>query len=198
MGDFRDLGVQIGSLVAEKQEAYGDSFGQSGKVLEVLFPDGVKVSQYPTFLSVTRVIDKLFRVANKKDAFGESPWRDIAGYALLGINADETGRENGRPTSFDIEQHILDFARKYGIPTQVPEDDETLDHPCPICPQMDEQGLRVILNSDRSQDGCCAHPERGICCPEPQVGHDLAPSECDPTDSEQPKYEFVIDGRNTR
>jgi hypothetical protein len=40
-------------------------------------------------LAITRVIDKLFRIATKKDAFGESPWRDICGYAILGIANDE-------------------------------------------------------------------------------------------------------------
>lgn len=32
---------------------------------------------------VVRVVDKLFRIANHKDAFGENPWADIAGYAVL-------------------------------------------------------------------------------------------------------------------
>ena len=31
-------------------------------------------------LAITRVVDKLFRIANRKDAFGENPWQDIAGY----------------------------------------------------------------------------------------------------------------------
>ena len=36
-------------------------------------------------LGITRVIDKLFRIANRKEAFGENPWEDIAGYGLLGV-----------------------------------------------------------------------------------------------------------------
>ena len=74
----------------QKNEAYGNSFGESCKILEVLFPDGVKPEQYGDLLAITRVIDKLFRLATKKDAFGESPWRDICGYALLGIARDES------------------------------------------------------------------------------------------------------------
>jgi hypothetical protein len=34
-------------------------------------------------------IGKLFRIATKKDAFGESPFKDIAGYGILGVANDE-------------------------------------------------------------------------------------------------------------
>jgi hypothetical protein len=58
--------------------------------LSVLYPSGIKPEQYTDALAIIRVIDKLFRIANNKDAFAESPWRDIAGYALLGIaNSEE-------------------------------------------------------------------------------------------------------------
>lgn len=163
---FQRLGYSIGNLVDEKQAAYGDSYGKSGRVLEVLYPNGVRVDQYPTFLALTRVIDKLFRVATKRDAFGESPWRDIAGYALLGLAADEKPSTSSEK-SFEIEQHLQDFAREYGIPIEVP------------APDVDPMGMRIIRNSDR----CCDHPERGICQP------DLAPCELDPCD--QPRYEPI-------
>ena len=85
---FKDIGTEIGSLVDQKNAAYGSSFSRSEEILKVLFPDGVKPEQYTDLLAITRVLDKLFRIANKKDAFGESPWRDIAGYAILGIAND--------------------------------------------------------------------------------------------------------------
>ncbi len=89
MKTYERIGSEIGKLVQEKNEAYGDSFGQACKILEVLYPNGVAPSQYRDALAITRVIDKLFRLANKKDAFGESPWRDICGYAILGAANDE-------------------------------------------------------------------------------------------------------------
>lgn len=89
MKNYEKIGTQIGKLVQEKNEAYGDSFGQACKILEVLYPQGIEPSQYRDALAITRVIDKLFRLANKKDAFGESPWRDICGYAILGVANDE-------------------------------------------------------------------------------------------------------------
>ena len=87
---YREIASSIGKLVGEKNKAYGDSFGQACKILEVLYPEGIKPAQYRDALAITRVIDKLFRLANKKDAFGESPWRDICGYAILGVANDET------------------------------------------------------------------------------------------------------------
>lgn len=79
------IGVEMGKLVAEKNKAYGCSFNKAQKILEILYPDGVQPKEYINVLAITRVLDKLFRIATDKDAFGENPWRDICGYALLGI-----------------------------------------------------------------------------------------------------------------
>ena len=86
---YEKIGSEIGKLVQEKNEAYGDSFGRACEIFEILYPEGIKPEQYSDALAVTRVVDKLFRLANKKDAFGESPWKDICGYAILGIANDE-------------------------------------------------------------------------------------------------------------
>ena len=91
---YKEIASSIGTLVGEKNEAYGDSFGQACIILEVLYPKGINPDQYRDALAITRVIDKLFRLANKKDAFGESPWRDICGYAILGVANDEASRTN--------------------------------------------------------------------------------------------------------
>jgi len=53
--------------------------------MKVLYPDGVKPDQYVDMLCLVRIIDKLFRVANKPDFGAESPFDDICGYAILGI-----------------------------------------------------------------------------------------------------------------
>uniref|UniRef100_A0A6H1Z7I4 Uncharacterized protein n=1 Tax=viral metagenome TaxID=1070528 RepID=A0A6H1Z7I4_9ZZZZ len=86
MKTFEKLGQTLGKLVDEKQAAYGDSFGRSGQVMRILYPSGIQPEQYDDALAVVRIIDKLFRVASKKDAFGESPGLDIAGYGLLMAN----------------------------------------------------------------------------------------------------------------
>lgn len=83
-GYYEALGREIGALVSQKQVAYGDSFGKSGEVLRILYPNGVSPEQIDEALCVVRIIDKLFRIATNRDALGESPYLDIAGYALLG------------------------------------------------------------------------------------------------------------------
>lgn len=88
--DLKQAAVNLADLVIEKQIAYGDSFGKSGQIMAVLYPDGVKPEQMSDMLTIVRVIDKLFRITNKKDAFGESPWRDIMGYSLLAVVRDES------------------------------------------------------------------------------------------------------------
>ena len=92
MTDYEKLGAEIGRLVNEKQVAYGDSFGKSGEVMRILYPAGIPPEKVDDALAVVRVVDKLFRIASQKDAFGESPWRDIAGYGLLGAARSEVAK----------------------------------------------------------------------------------------------------------
>lgn len=83
--DFAALGAEIGRLVETKQRAYGSSFSKAGRVLLELYPSGIPPEKLPDALTIVRVVDKLFRIATDRDALGESPWRDIAGYALLSV-----------------------------------------------------------------------------------------------------------------
>lgn len=82
-GRYEALGSAVGRLVETKQAAYGDSFGKSGAVMRILYPNGIPPEAMDDALTVVRVLDKLFRIATDRDALGETPWRDIAGYALL-------------------------------------------------------------------------------------------------------------------
>lgn len=83
-GKYEVLGEVIGGMVDEKNQQYGDAFNQGGKILAILYPEGVRPDQYRDMLGVIRVIDKLFRIANGKQG-DENPWQDIAGYGLLGV-----------------------------------------------------------------------------------------------------------------
>jgi hypothetical protein len=94
-----DYAKELAELVTAKAKAYGNSTDKSGKVLAILYPDGIKTHQYSDVLLVARVIDKLGRIAQRKedgkDLAGESPWKDLAGYGLLGWKADkELGKDN--------------------------------------------------------------------------------------------------------
>jgi hypothetical protein len=81
--NYEEIGSQLGSLITEKQLAYGDSYGKSGEVLKQLFPNGIPPKSYTDALAIVRIVDKLFRIATDPTWGGESPWKDIAGYALL-------------------------------------------------------------------------------------------------------------------
>lgn len=82
---FEELGKEVGELVAKKQLSYGDSFSKSGECLRQMFPDGVPPDKLDNVLIIARILDKLFRIATDENAFGEDPFRDIAGYSLLGL-----------------------------------------------------------------------------------------------------------------
>jgi len=84
--EYLKIGADIGKLVGKKQAAYGDSFGKSGSIMKTLYPDGIPVEKIDDVLTLARMIDKMFRIATDRDAFGEDPYRDIAGYAILAIN----------------------------------------------------------------------------------------------------------------
>lgn len=90
---FPELGKEIGELVKTKQLAYGNSFGLSGDVMRALYPYGISPEQYDDALTIIRIVDKLFRIATDKDALGESPYKDIAGYGLLGAIYNSTKRK---------------------------------------------------------------------------------------------------------
>lgn len=83
-GFYEGLGYSIGAMVSRKQEEYGYSFHDSWEVLKILYPNGVEPEDYKHLLAVTRIIDKLFRIANG-DMGEESAYKDIAGYGLLGM-----------------------------------------------------------------------------------------------------------------
>jgi hypothetical protein len=86
---FATIATEIGATVTTKNKAYGDSFAKSGQVLRTLYPDGIPPEKMDDALTIVRVLDKLFRIATDRDALGESPWRDIAGYAVLAIARGE-------------------------------------------------------------------------------------------------------------
>lgn len=89
---YEEIGTQIGRLVKKKNAAYGNSFEKSCDMLKILYPRGVSPEQYEDLLPIVRIIDKLFRIATSKDALGESPYSDIAGYGILGVAKANTKR----------------------------------------------------------------------------------------------------------
>ena len=89
---YEELGRRVGALVDEKNAAYGSAFDDAGEFLRLLYPLGIEPEQYGDALCLVRIFDKMKRIATDKDAFGESPYQDIAGYGLLGLRRVEHQR----------------------------------------------------------------------------------------------------------
>lgn len=87
-GKYELIARTIGELVDEKNQAYGDAFNKSDDFLKLLYPNGVKPEQYSDMLAIVRIFDKLMRIATAKDALGENPFKDIAGYGILKSTED--------------------------------------------------------------------------------------------------------------
>jgi hypothetical protein len=100
MGKYEDLGTRVGKLVDEKNKAYGNSFDAAGNFLRLLWPDGCPPEQFDDLLAMARIFDKMKRIATDRDAFGESPYQDIAGYGLLGLHRVEQTKELLRQEKF--------------------------------------------------------------------------------------------------
>ncbi|MDD4601478.1 hypothetical protein SDC9_04162 [bioreactor metagenome] len=84
-GKYERAGQELGKMVDDKQAAYGDAITAVEQLMMVLYPQGVQPDQYRDMLIMVRTMDKQCRIARgNKEAFGESPWRDICGYGLLG------------------------------------------------------------------------------------------------------------------
>jgi hypothetical protein len=79
---FAHTALEVAEVVAKKNKVYGDSFTQCSAFLKLLYPNGVQPNQYADLLVLTRLFDKMMRVATgAKDE--EYPYFDMAGYALL-------------------------------------------------------------------------------------------------------------------
>jgi hypothetical protein len=82
---YHRIAAGVADVVTDKNRRYGDSFNQAGEFLKLLYPGGVSPGQYGDMLALVRAFDKCKRIATDKDAYGESPWSDLAGYCLLSL-----------------------------------------------------------------------------------------------------------------
>ena len=80
---FMEKTKELGELLTEKNQAYGNAFEKTTKILELLYPNGISVSQYKDVHVIVRILDKLSRIARDNDPMGEDPFKDISGYAIL-------------------------------------------------------------------------------------------------------------------
>lgn len=90
---FEKIGTEIGQLVQQKNDAYGDSFKRCHRIMQELYPNGISVDQMLEALLLLRMVDKFFRIAGgKRGAFNEDAWRDLAGYGICGTSLDKSDK----------------------------------------------------------------------------------------------------------
>jgi len=73
---------RLAAILDFKHSSYGRTFYKIPKILEILWPGGIKCEEYEQLLAIIRVLDKIARLSNNTQD-KEDPWSDIAGYGLL-------------------------------------------------------------------------------------------------------------------
>lgn len=81
---YHALANQLADLLHEKEAAYGSAWRKTGDYLRLLFPYGISCDKYEDVALLVRCFDKLMRIATHREALEEDPWKDLAGYGLLG------------------------------------------------------------------------------------------------------------------
>lgn len=102
--EARRVGQELADLVHDKQLAYGDAAGLQARLWGPLLEkfrsmDGKSYLLPVRFMlydvpRLTRVFDRIARIvagAEEGDAMGESPWRDLAGDAIVGASIQPDG-----------------------------------------------------------------------------------------------------------
>ena len=98
--NYEMAGRELGRLVDDKQSQYGDMISAMGPMLKILYPEGVRPGQYDDLALIVRILDKLGRITKGNGEGGESPYRDIAGYGLLGDGKATTARLCSPPANW--------------------------------------------------------------------------------------------------
>ncbi len=128
---FATLGSEIGSLVDRKNAAYGSAFETSGAALKLLFPRGIPPEKFTHALLITRIWDKLSRIATDKDEFQEDPFSDIAGYGLLGAAL----ARKSKPTTVQQPAKAATTCASPGLPATFDPAKLAPQHNPEICPR---------------------------------------------------------------
>lgn len=96
MGKFAEIALEIGNFTDKKNKQYGSSVDATSKMIKVLlerYTYGenkylIPQSLIDHLLLTVRVMDKQNRIFNNPSGEGdsESPWTDITGYGLIGVD----------------------------------------------------------------------------------------------------------------
>ena len=85
VSQYVGVAANIGALAEGKLAAHGDTIGNTGKILRLLYPNGINPEQYDDMLTISRILERLCCVATDDQALGEALFTDIAEAGILGI-----------------------------------------------------------------------------------------------------------------
>jgi hypothetical protein len=92
---YETIGQETGAMVDKKNDAYGDAIHTVPKILELLYPKGIDFDKFQDLALIVRILDKICRIAKGNEInFEETPYKDIAGYGILGQEIKELSRDN--------------------------------------------------------------------------------------------------------
>jgi len=103
-----------------KNKAYGSSFDDAVSFLKLLYPKGIKPSQYDDVLVLVRIFDKMKRIAAGQNVFRENSYQDIIGYSFLGLRRVERERSVHRPTD-PVPKAANELPRPFCEPCKTPQ-----------------------------------------------------------------------------
>jgi hypothetical protein len=85
--ELQRIASNIADLVHTKGLAYGHSADKTGRILAIMYPNGIPVEVYADAQLIVRILDKLCRITNGTNgAMGEDAWTDIAGYCFVKLS----------------------------------------------------------------------------------------------------------------
>ena len=94
---LKQITEELTTIVLEKDKMYGSAIEKGAEIFKTLYPNGIKVEQYQDALLLVRTIDKICRIANRtsdnREREEETPWLDVAGYAIRAIFQDVSNDE---------------------------------------------------------------------------------------------------------
>jgi hypothetical protein len=85
MSKYKKVAKKLSTLLEKKNEAYGNAFQKTTELLKIIYPNGIPATKYKDIHVIVRMLDKINRIAENNDPMGESPYMDLAGYAILAL-----------------------------------------------------------------------------------------------------------------
>lgn len=124
--NLRVMVEKLGKLLQEKRKHYGQAHFKGGEVLKLLYPNGMQTEDYCHALMIARIFEKCTRIASpNRNLDAESPYFDIAGYGIIGLEIWEAERKKAQ------EKEI---AESHGIVTEE-------ESSKPALPNVRERGI---------------------------------------------------------